>query len=102
MPRIRADRCPGVVHPWPADDGGLVRVSADANAVTLRQSTDEAPINRIKGDAARATGDVRAANAFFQAAIKEGCVENSPRQVLSTLGFAVIAALLTLSLARWK
>jgi tetratricopeptide (TPR) repeat protein len=33
----------------------------------LAQSTD----NRIKGDAARATGDVRAANAFFQAAIKE-------------------------------
>jgi tetratricopeptide (TPR) repeat protein len=33
----------------------------------LAQSTD----NRIKADAARATGDVRAANAFFQAAIKE-------------------------------
>ena len=33
----------------------------------LAQSTDP----RIKADAARATGDVRAANAFFQAAIKE-------------------------------
>ena len=33
----------------------------------LAQSTDA----RIKGDAARATGDVRAANAFFQAALKE-------------------------------
>ena len=33
----------------------------------LTQSTD----NRIKADAARATGDVRAANSFFQAAVKE-------------------------------
>ena len=33
----------------------------------LAQSTDA----RIKADAARATGDVRAANAFFQAALKE-------------------------------
>ena len=33
----------------------------------LAQSTDA----RIKADAARATGDVRAANGFFQAAIKE-------------------------------
>ena len=32
-----------------------------------RESADP----RIKADAARATGDVRAANAFFQAAIKE-------------------------------
>ncbi|MBX9457471.1 MAG: hypothetical protein KL863_16475 [Rhizobium sp.] len=35
------------------------------------------------------------ADPYFQAAIKEGCVENSPRQILSNLGFAVIAALLT-------
>jgi tetratricopeptide (TPR) repeat protein len=43
---------------------------APANAcyrALLAQSTD----TRIKADAARATGDVRAANSFFQAAIKE-------------------------------
>jgi len=35
------------------------------------------------------------ADPFYQAAIKEGCVENSPRHILSNLGFAVIAGLLT-------
>jgi len=32
---------------------------------------------------------------YYQAAISEGCVENSPRHILSNLGFAVIAGLLT-------
>lgn len=35
------------------------------------------------------------ADPFYQAAIKEGCIENSPRHILSNLGFAVIAGLLT-------
>lgn len=35
------------------------------------------------------------ADPFYQAAIKEGCVENSPRHILSNLGFATIGALLT-------
>ena len=35
------------------------------------------------------------ADPYYQAAIKEGCVENSPRHILSNLGFAVIAGLLT-------
>ena len=35
------------------------------------------------------------ADPFYQAAIREGCVENSPRQILSNLGFASLAALLT-------
>jgi hypothetical protein len=35
------------------------------------------------------------ADPYYQAAIKDGCVENSPRHILSNLGFAVIAGLLT-------
>jgi hypothetical protein len=35
------------------------------------------------------------ADPYYQAAITEGCVENSPRHVLSNLGFAAIAGLLT-------
>lgn len=35
------------------------------------------------------------ANPYYQAAITEGCVENSPRHILSNLGFAVVAGLLT-------
>lgn len=35
------------------------------------------------------------ADPYYQAAITEGCVENSPRHILSNLGFAVIAGLLT-------
>ena len=35
------------------------------------------------------------ADPFYQAAIREGCVENSPRHVLSNLGFATIAGFLT-------
>jgi hypothetical protein len=35
------------------------------------------------------------ADPYYQSAIKEGCVENSPRHILSNLGFAIIAGLLT-------
>lgn len=35
------------------------------------------------------------ADPYYQAAISEGCVENSPRHILSNLGFAVVAGLLT-------
>lgn len=35
------------------------------------------------------------ADPYYQAAIQEGCVENSPRHILSNLGFAVIGGLLT-------
>lgn len=35
------------------------------------------------------------ADPYYQAAITEGCVENSPRHILSNLGFAVVAGLLT-------
>ncbi len=33
--RDRRDRCPGVVHPWPADDGGLVRIRVPGGRVSL-------------------------------------------------------------------
>ncbi|MCR1783346.1 nitrite reductase [Nocardioides carbamazepini] len=33
--RSRPDRCPGVVHPWPADDGGLVRIRVPGGQVPL-------------------------------------------------------------------
>jgi hypothetical protein len=45
--------------------------------------------------AALAYFSIDLADPYYQAAIKEGCVENSPRHILSNLGFAVIAALLT-------
>ena len=35
------------------------------------------------------------ADPFYQTAIKEGCIENSPRHILSNLGFAAIAGFLT-------
>lgn len=35
------------------------------------------------------------ADPWYQAAIREGCVEPTPRHILSNLGFAVIAGLLT-------
>ncbi|UVC09552.1 hypothetical protein IHQ71_02685 [Rhizobium sp. TH2] len=35
------------------------------------------------------------ANPYYQTAISEGCVENSPRYILSNLGFAAVAGLLT-------
>lgn len=33
--RDRPDRCPGVVHPWPAADGGLVRVRVPGGRLPL-------------------------------------------------------------------
>jgi len=35
------------------------------------------------------------ASPYYQAAIAEGCVEHSPRHILSNLGFAAVAGLLT-------
>lgn len=35
MARSRPDRCPGVVHPWPAEDGGLVRIRVPGGRVPL-------------------------------------------------------------------
>lgn len=33
--RSRPDRCPGIVHPWPAEDGGLVRIRVPGGRVRL-------------------------------------------------------------------
>ena len=38
---------------------------------------------------------INLADSYYQAAIAEGCVENSPRHILSNLGFAAVAGLLT-------
>lgn len=35
MARSRPDRCPGIVHPWPAEDGGLVRIRVPGGRVPL-------------------------------------------------------------------
>ena len=33
--RTRTDRCPGIVHPWPADDGGLARIRIPGGRISL-------------------------------------------------------------------
>lgn len=33
--RSRPDRCPGIVHPWPADDGGLVRIRIPGGRIAV-------------------------------------------------------------------
>lgn len=50
--RSRPDRCPGVVHPWPADDGGLVRIRVPGGRVAL-------PALRALAEVAEKYGDGR-------------------------------------------
>lgn len=52
MARSRPDRCPGIVHPWPADDGGLVRIRVPGGRVPLTAL-------RALADVAAAYGDGR-------------------------------------------
>ncbi|WP_408895859.1 nitrite reductase [Nocardioides sp. R1-1] len=48
--RSRPDRCPGVVHPWPADDGGLVRIRIPGGRVPLTALRALATVAQEYGD----------------------------------------------------
>ncbi|AIY18052.1 nitrite reductase [Pimelobacter simplex] len=50
MARSRPDRCPGIVHPWPADDGGLVRVRVPGGRVRLSALRALAAVAEQYGD----------------------------------------------------
>lgn len=57
MARSRPDRCPGIVHPWPADDGGLVRVRVPGGRVALSALRALAEVAEEHGDGrVRVTG----------------------------------------------
>lgn len=50
MARSRPDRCPGIVHPWPADDGGLVRIRVPGGRVRLSALRALATVAEQYGD----------------------------------------------------
>lgn len=55
--RSRPDRCPGVVQPWPADDGGLVRIRVPGGRVPLTALRALAEVAEEYGDGrVRVTG----------------------------------------------
>lgn len=55
--RSRPDRCPGVVHPWPADDGGLVRIRVPGGQVATTALRALAEVAEEYGDGrVRVTG----------------------------------------------
>lgn len=55
--RSRPDRCPGVVHPWPAEDGGLVRIRVPGGRVPRTALTALATVAEEYGDGrVRVTG----------------------------------------------
>ncbi|MDQ6525387.1 nitrite reductase [Nocardioides sp. LHD-245] len=55
--RSRPDRCPGVVHPWPADDGGLARIRVPGGRVPLTALRALAAVAEEYGDGrVRVTG----------------------------------------------
>ncbi|MBM7519866.1 nitrite reductase [Nocardioides nitrophenolicus] len=57
MARSRPDRCPGIVHPWPADDGGLVRIRVPGGRVPLPALRALAAVAEEYGDGrVRVTG----------------------------------------------
>lgn len=48
--RSRPDRCPGIVHPWPADDGGLVRIRVPGGQVSTAALRALAEVAEEYGD----------------------------------------------------
>ncbi|MCW2868047.1 MAG: nitrite reductase, partial [Marmoricola sp.] len=48
--RVRRDRCPGVLRPWPADDGALVRVRLPGGRISPGSLTGLAEVARVHGD----------------------------------------------------
>ncbi|MCW2850063.1 MAG: nitrite/Sulfite reductase ferredoxin-like half domain protein [Marmoricola sp.] len=48
--RTRRDLCPGVLRPWPADDGALVRIRLVGGRVAPAQLTGLAEVARAYGD----------------------------------------------------
>ncbi|GAA4822669.1 nitrite reductase [Nocardioides caeni] len=48
--RDRADRCPGVLRPWPAEDGGLVRLRVPGGRLPLRRLRALTTVAREYGD----------------------------------------------------
>ena len=48
--RDRADRCPGVFRPWPADDGALVRLRPAGGRLTTRALLDLVAVSERYGD----------------------------------------------------
>jgi len=55
--RTRPDRCPGVLRPWPADDGGLVRIRVPGGRLRTTALVQVAAVAEEYGDArVRVTG----------------------------------------------
>ncbi|KRB73390.1 nitrite reductase [Nocardioides sp. Root190] len=50
MARSRPDRCPGIVHPWPAEDGGLVRIRVPGGQLPLSSLVALAEVATEHGD----------------------------------------------------
>ncbi|MFL6155569.1 MAG: nitrite reductase [Marmoricola sp.] len=50
VPRSRGDLCPGVLRPWPADDGGLVRLRLIGGQVTTGRLAALAAVSAHFGD----------------------------------------------------
>lgn len=50
MTRTRTDLCPGVSRPWPADDGGLVRLRLVGGVVTVGQLRALSAVATAHGD----------------------------------------------------
>lgn len=48
--RVRRDRCPGVLRPWPADDGALIRVRLPGGHLPPLALAALAEVARVHGD----------------------------------------------------